>query len=108
MKQDIDHRKKEQTEKEILLRRIEPGDKATRVFEDNKLYIDSLATFVKDGLNAGDIVVVIATEQHLSQLEVQLRAMDFDIFYLTQSKRAPSLPNHADSGRQARSNGKSL
>jgi hypothetical protein len=70
-------------EKRILLRRIAPCEGARRYFDDKKTYLEQLSTFVKDGLKGGEKVIVVATGQHLKELENQLRAEGIDIFSLS-------------------------
>jgi hypothetical protein len=75
--------KKQRPEKNIFLRRIGPCESARRYFEDDKLYLEQLSTFVTEGLNNGDKVIVVATAKHLADLDNQLRAEGYDIFSLS-------------------------
>lgn len=87
MKRGIGYKAKKQDEKQILLRRIEPGHQSGQVYADAKLFIDNLSAFVREGLKDGDSIVIVATAQHLSELEEQLRSDGLDVFHLTLSNQ---------------------
>jgi hypothetical protein len=74
---------KSRPEKQIYLRRIAPCEGARKYFDNTSLYLEQLTAFVKEGLQQGDKVVVVATATHLKELENQLRADGTDIFALS-------------------------
>ena len=86
--------KRKQAEIQIILRRIAPCEAVGKLYEDNNAFIHGLSEFVKEGLKAGDSIVVIATAEHLLALENQLRVDGFNIFYLT--LRDQYIPLNAD------------
>ena len=95
MKSNFENKiRSDRAEKKILLRRIAPNDSAKNIYADDKVFVQDLAKFVKDGLQASDCIVVIASEQHLAALEDQLRVDGVDIFYLT--LRDQYIPLNAD------------
>ena len=52
---------------------IAPCEHVVQIYEDNNNFMDMLAGFVGDGINVGDCVVVIATQEHLDGLEKRLK-----------------------------------
>ena len=75
--------KKARAELEIYFRRIAPCEESRKMYENDMLFLDDLTTFVKDGLNSQNCIVVIASTNHLAALEIRLREEGFNIFYLT-------------------------
>jgi hypothetical protein len=51
---------------------IAPCDHVVQIYEDNEIFIDMLVGFVGGGINAGDSVIVIATQEHLDALRSRL------------------------------------
>ena len=51
---------------------IAPYDHVVQIYENDHIFIDSLAGFVGGGINAGDSCIVIATPVHIQLLEKRL------------------------------------
>jgi hypothetical protein len=64
---------------EVFWGEIAPCEHAVRIYEDADVFLDSLEGFVAGGLRAGDSVVLIATREHLADLEECLVAKGFDL-----------------------------
>jgi hypothetical protein len=75
----------EKARRDIFWGEIAPCEHVLQIYEDDKTFIDTLQGFVSNGLNAGDSVVIIATNKHLKLLNQRLRAEGFDAFSLTLS-----------------------
>ncbi|MEO8649311.1 MAG: MEDS domain-containing protein [Acidobacteriota bacterium] len=58
---------------------LTPCDHMVQIYEDDEIFMDSLEGYVAGGLTAGDGVVVIATETHISSLNRRLAKHDIDI-----------------------------
>jgi hypothetical protein len=58
---------------------IAPCDHVVQIYENNKVFMDSLEGFVGSGFLAGDSVIIIATEEHLELLEERLKNQGFDL-----------------------------
>ena len=56
-----------------------PCDHMVQIYEDDDVFMDSLEGFVVGGLEAGDGVVVIATETHIRSLNRRLAKHKIDI-----------------------------
>lgn len=65
---------------EVFWGEMPPSEHLVQFYQDDHVFLDTLEGFVSGGLRAGDGVIVIATESHLSNLESRLRARrhDFD------------------------------
>jgi MEDS: MEthanogen/methylotroph, DcmR Sensory domain len=57
---------------DIFWGEIAPCDHVVQIYEDDNIFLDSLAGFVGAGINAGDSCIVIATGAHLKALETRL------------------------------------
>ncbi len=51
---------------------IAPTDHVLQIYENDEVFLDALSGFVGAGINAGDCVIVIATDPHLKSLEKRL------------------------------------
>jgi hypothetical protein len=58
---------------------IAPCEHAVQIYENDKVFLDSLEGFVGSGLIAGDSIIIIATSEHLIALEERLAKQGFDI-----------------------------
>lgn len=58
---------------------IAPCDHVVQIYENDKIFMDSLEGFVGSGLLAGDSVIIIATKEHLAILEGRLKNQGFNI-----------------------------
>jgi MEDS: MEthanogen/methylotroph, DcmR Sensory domain len=66
---------------------IAPHDHVLQIYEDEDVFLDTLTGFVGGGINAGDSCVVIATEDHLEQLEQKLESFGIQIALLISEGR---------------------
>ena len=62
-----------QSKSDVFWGEIAPCDHVVQIYEDDEVFIDVLAGFVGGGINAGDCVIVIATDSHLKALESRLK-----------------------------------
>ena len=62
---------------------IAPCDHMVQVYENEKIFLDTLEGFAGTGFLANDSVVIIATSNHLSALNTRLRSQGFDLNALT-------------------------
>jgi hypothetical protein len=58
---------------EIFWGEIAPCNHILQIYESDTVFLDTLAGFVGNGINAGDCCIVIATEAHLLSLEARLK-----------------------------------
>ena len=59
---------------------IAPCDHILQIYEDDKVFLETLQGFVTSGLEAGESVIIIATDEHLAALYQRLRDKGFDLF----------------------------
>ena len=62
---------------------IAPCDHMVQVYENEKIFLDTLEGFAGTGFLANDSVVIIATSNHLDALNTRLRSQGFDLNALT-------------------------
>jgi hypothetical protein len=58
---------------------IAPCDHLVQVYENEKIFLDTLEGFAGTGFLANDSVVIIATSTHLDALNARLRSHSFDL-----------------------------
>lgn len=58
---------------------IAPCDHLVQVYENEKIFLDTLEGFAGTGFLANDSVVIIATSKHLDALNSRLRSQGFDL-----------------------------
>ena len=58
---------------------LAPCAHVVQIYEDDSVFLDSLAEFVAGGLVLGEAVVVIATPNHLNGLRSRLIAKNFEV-----------------------------
>jgi hypothetical protein len=75
------------TKSEIFWGEIAPCDHVVQIYESDAIFLDSLTGFVGGGINAGDAVIVIATEAHLQALHDRLRSYALDVNSLMAEER---------------------
>lgn len=73
----------EKTGMEVFWGEIAPCDHILQIYDDDKEFIDILASYVTNGFDSGEAVVVIATPAHLKSLNQRLRDKGHDLFSLT-------------------------
>ena len=64
---------------------IAPCDHLVQVYENEKIFLDTLEGFAGTGFLANDSVVIIATSTHLTSLNARLRSQGFDLSTLIES-----------------------
>lgn len=64
---------------QIFWAEIAPCNHILQIYEDDKVFLDSLEGFVGSGILAGDAVIVIATALHLIELNRRLLNQGFDL-----------------------------
>ena len=64
---------------EVFWGEIAPSDHVLQIYEDDNVFIDTLAGFVGGGINAGECVIVIATSIHLSLLHQKLTSYGISV-----------------------------
>jgi hypothetical protein len=67
----------------IFWAEIAPYEHVVQIYESDKVFLETLSGFVKDGLNSGECVLVIATASHLQSLNTRLRQDGYDILDLS-------------------------
>ena len=73
----------QRSDAQIFWGEIAPCDHVVQIYENDQVFVDLLGGFTCGGIRNGDSVVVIATAQHIAQLNDQLRANGFDPFSLS-------------------------
>src|SRR5258708_30586225 len=57
------------------------GDHFAQFYDSDAFLLSSLASFVSAGLSAGDAVVIVATNSHLTDLHLLLETQGVDVGY---------------------------
>ena len=65
----------QRTNAQIFWGEVAPCDHVVQIYEDDELFLDMLAGFTGGGINAGDCVIIIATNAHLKALEERLKSL---------------------------------
>ena len=73
---------------------IAPCDHLIQIYENDKIFLDTLEGFAGAGFLAGDSVVIIATAPHLENLNARLRKQGFNLESL--KKRSQYIPLEAN------------
>jgi len=73
---------------------IAPCDHVVQIYEDNGSFLDILTSFVGEGINTGDAVIVIATREHIAGLENRLLKYGLYIDYLVKTNRYVPVDAH--------------
>jgi hypothetical protein len=58
---------------------IAPCDHVVQIYENDTVFLDSLAGFVAGGITSDECVIVIATEAHINALENRLKTFRFHV-----------------------------
>jgi hypothetical protein len=61
---------------------IAPCDHVVQIYENDDVFLDLLSGFVSSGINAGESVIVIATDNHLLALNKRLEAIGYSVSHL--------------------------
>jgi hypothetical protein len=73
---------------------IAPADHVLQIYENERVFMNTLEGFAGSGFLAGDSVVIIATSEHLSILEDRLAEHNFDLQHLRSNGRYFGLNAH--------------
>jgi hypothetical protein len=66
---------------------LAPCDHIVQIYENDKVFLDSLEGFIGSGLLAGDAVIIIATAEHLVAIEKRLKKQGFNMDRLASSNQ---------------------
>jgi MEDS: MEthanogen/methylotroph, DcmR Sensory domain len=80
---------------DIFWGEIAPTDHVVQVYENDEIFLDTLAGFVGSGINAGDCVIVIATPIHLQLLYERLSSYAINVSTLVDDDRYIALDAEA-------------
>src|SRR5688500_4020280 len=72
---------------DIFWGEIAPTDHVLQIYENDEVFLDALAGFVGGGINAGDCVIVIATDAHLQALNNRLSSYGVHVPTLVSDER---------------------
>jgi hypothetical protein len=72
---------------DIFWGEIAPCDHVVQIYENDEIFIDVLAGFVGGGINAGDAIIIIATDAHIRALETRLKGFAIDIDCLIRNEQ---------------------
>lgn len=64
---------------QIFWGELTPCDHVVQIYENDKVFLDSLEGFIGSGLIAGDSIIIIATPEHLIAIKDRLRKQGFDM-----------------------------
>jgi hypothetical protein len=64
---------------EIFWGEVTPGEHLVQIYEDDDVFLDTLAGFAGGGIRAGDGVIIIATAPHLEALGSRLTESGIDL-----------------------------
>lgn len=64
---------------DIFWGEMSPCEHFVHIYESDGVFMDTLESFISDGLRVGDATVVIATATHLHTLEHRLKASNLDL-----------------------------
>jgi len=72
---------------QIFWSELAPADHIVQIYENDKVFLDSLEGFAGSGILAGEAVILIATKEHLHAVKERLMRHGFDIESLIASDR---------------------
>jgi DcmR-like sensory protein len=72
---------------DIFWAEIAPCDHVVQIYENDAVFLDALAGFVGGGINAGECVILIASETHLNALEKRLKSFGVRVDTLIKDDR---------------------
>ena len=75
------------TNADIFWGEIAPCDHVVQIYENDGVFLDALSGFIGGGINAGECVVVIATDEHLNALEIRLKSYGINVQTLVDDDR---------------------
>jgi hypothetical protein len=74
-------------ETHIFWGEIAPSDHVLQIYENDEVFLETLAGYVGGGINTGDSVILIATQNHLAAIERKLELLGIHIDHLVDQKR---------------------
>jgi hypothetical protein len=74
-------------ETEIFWGEIAPTDHVVQIYENDEIFLDTLAGYVGGGIKNDDTVIIIATSEHLALLEARLEAIGIHVNHLVTENR---------------------
>lgn len=74
------------TKADVFWGEIAPCNHILQIYENDEVFIETLAGFVGTGIKSGDCSIVIATRSHLDQLEEKLLSKGFNTQLLTENE----------------------
>jgi hypothetical protein len=77
----------QQARAEIFWGEIAPTDHVVQIYDNDQAFLEALAGFAGGGINAGETVVIVATEQHLASLETIFLSLGVDTKTLISESR---------------------
>ena len=83
----MDNLQWKKTGTDIFWGEIAPCDHVVQIYENDGIFLDALTGFVGGGINGGECVIVIATENHLNALNSRLRDYGISIDTLINDDR---------------------
>src|SRR4051794_19194705 len=60
-------------------RRAAPHDHVVQFYADDRELADTVGAYLGDGLRAGEVVIVVATDAHVARFEAVLRSRGIDV-----------------------------
>jgi hypothetical protein len=66
---------------------IAPTDHVVQIYDNEEVFIDTLAGYVGGGISTSDSVILIATQKHLASIERRLESFGIHVFHLIADNR---------------------
>jgi len=77
----------EKSPAQVFWGEIATCDHSVQMYENDKVFLNTLESFAGAGLIAGDSIIIIATAEHLAALEARLTNQGFNMNFLVSSSR---------------------
>jgi hypothetical protein len=77
----------EKSPSRIFWGEIAPCDHVVQIYENDRIFLNTLESFAGAGLMAGDSVIIIATAEHLAALQDRLTTQGFNLEFLSSTDR---------------------
>jgi len=77
----------EKSPSQVFWGEIATCDHAVQLYENDKVFLNTLESFAGAGLIAGDSVIIIATAEHLAAIETRLINQGFNMHFLVSANR---------------------
>ncbi|MCE3283682.1 MAG: hypothetical protein K0Q66_2419 [Chitinophagaceae bacterium] len=81
------HTKWIKADTEIFWGEIAPTDHVVQIYENDEIFLDTLAGYVGGGIKNDDTVIIIATGEHLALLEKRLESFGIHVNHLVTEDR---------------------